>query len=188
MHRAGVFAKINPPVRRQADQDALWSALADGTIQHVTTDHAAFSHAEKLASRDNFLQAPPGTPGSEVLLPAMLDAVVAGRLGLDRAMALLSGNAARRFALPGKGRIAIGADADLILVDRAGVTEIAPETLHTFARDVAHLYYGARFNGRVKQTIVGGKTVFDGDVIGAAGDGQFVAPDRTIRPDARMRA
>lgn len=185
---AGVFAKINPPVRHRADQDALWSAIADGTIAHVTTDHAAFSHAEKLASAHNFLQAPPGTPGSEVLLPAMLDAVARGRLSLSDAMDLLSANAARRFGLPGKGRIAVGADADLVLVDLAATTKIAPETLHTFARDVAHLYYGAHFAGRVRRTIVGGQTVFDGDVTGAAGDGRFVVPSHSIRPDARMRA
>ncbi|MDV3251095.1 dihydroorotase family protein [Devosia sp. BK] len=188
VRKAGVFAKINPPVRLQADQDALWSALADGTIQHVTTDHAAFSHAEKLASAKDFLRAPPGSPGSEILLPSMLDAVAKGRISLDRAMALLSANAAARFGLTNKGRIAVGADADLILVDPIGVTEITKESLHTFARDVAHLYYGAKFSGRVTRTLVGGKTVFDGEVVGQAGDGHFVAPDRTIRPDTRLRA
>ena len=188
IRRAGVFAKINPPVRQKTDQDALWSAIADGTITHVTTDHAAFSHAEKLASADDFLKAPPGTPGSEILLPSMLDAVAKGQIGLDKAMALLSGNAAQRFGLPDKGRIAVGADADLTLVDLAGVTEITPQSLHTFARDVAHLYYDARFSGRVLRTIVGGKTVFHGEIVGHAGDGHFVAPDRKGRTDSRMRA
>ncbi|KKB80878.1 dihydroorotase [Devosia soli] len=188
VRKAGVFAKINPPVRLQADQDALWSALADGTIEHVTTDHAAFSHAEKLASAKDFLRAPPGSPGSEILLPSMLDAVAKGRISLDKAMALLSSNAAERFGLASKGRIEVGADADMILVDFDGTTEISRDNLHTFARDVAHLYYGAKFSGRVTRTIVGGKTVFDGEVVGKAGDGHFVAPDRTIRPDTRLRA
>jgi len=185
---AGVFAKINPPVRTRADQDALWSAIADGTITHVTTDHAAFSHAEKMASANNFLQAPPGTPGSEVLLPAMLDAVSNGRISLDKAVALLSANAAHRFGLPAKGRIAVSADADLVLVDLTATTEITPQTLHTFARDVAQLYHGARFTGRVERTIVGGRTVYDGEIVGAAGDGRFAAPTHPIRPDARMSA
>lgn len=185
---AGVFAKINPPVRMQRDQDALWSAIEDGTITHVTTDHAAFSYADKLACIDNFLQAPPGTPGSEVLLPAMLDAVARGRLTLEAAMALLSTNAAHRFGLPTKGRIAVGADADLVLVDLSAITEINPQTLLTFARDVAQLYHGARFTGRVQRTIVGGRTVYDGEVVGAAGDGRFVSPTRPVRPDARMSA
>lgn len=174
--RAGVFAKINPPVRTQADQDALWQAIADGIIAHVTTDHAAFSHAEKLAKADNFVEAPPGSPGSEMLVPAMLDAVNRGRLGLEHAMALLSGNAARRFGLPDKGRIAPGADADLILVDLGGVTDITRETLHTFARDVAQLYHGARFSGRVARTIVAGRTVYDGTVTGLPGWGRYTSP------------
>jgi len=174
--RAGVFAKINPPVRTQADQDALWSALADGTIQHVTTDHAAFSHAEKMASAHSFLEAPPGTPGSEVLVPAMLDAAAKGRIGLERAWALLSGNAAQRFQLSGKGRIEPGADADLTLVDTAQTTTITAETLHSFARDVAHLYYGAQFTGRVMRTLVAGRTVFDGNVVGEPGWGKYTKP------------
>lgn len=188
VRKAGVFAKINPPVRTQRDQDALWSAIADGTITHVTTDHAAFSHAEKIASTQNFLQAPPGTPGSEVLLPAMLDAVARGRVTLEQAVDLLSANAARRFGLPAKGKIAVGADADLVLVDLDATTEITPQTLHTFARDVAQLYHGARFAGRVRRTIVGGRTVYDGKIVGAPGDGRFVSPTHPVRPDARMSA
>jgi dihydropyrimidinase/allantoinase len=174
--RAGVFAKINPPVRTKADQDALWSAIADGTITHVTTDHAAFSHAEKLASSTNFLDAPPGSPGSEVLVPGLLDAVASGRLELAHAFDLLSANAARRFGLVNKGRIAPGADADLIVADLAATTTITPETLHSFARDVAHLYYGATFKGRIMRTIVGGRTVFDGAIVGEPGWGRYAIP------------
>ena len=174
--RVGVFAKINPPVRSKADQDALWDAIRDGTIAHVTTDHAAFSHAEKLASADNFLEAPPGTPGSEVLVPAMLDAVSKGRITLDKAVALLSGNGARRFGLLDKGRIAPGADADLMLVDLEAHTDIRPDTMLTFARDVAQLYHGARFAGRVIRTIVGGRSVYDGSIIAPPGSGRFVSP------------
>lgn len=174
--KAGVFAKINPPVRRREDQDALWQAIADGVITHVTTDHAAFSHAEKLASAHDFIAAPPGSPGSEVLVPSMLDAVAGGRLSIGKAAALLSGNAARRFNLPAKGRVAPGADADLTLVDLAGETVISRESLHTHAREVAHLYYGARFRGKVRRTIVAGLTVYDGMVVGKPGRGRYVSP------------
>lgn len=177
--RAGVFAKINPPVRTQADQDALWQAIEDGVITHVTTDHAAFSYAEKMAKKDNFVDAPPGSPGSEVLVPAMLDAVSRGRLSLEKAVELLSANAAKRFNLTTKGRIEEGADADLILVDLGAVTEIGPDTLHTFAKDVAQLYYGARYNGRIVRTIVNGQTVYDGSIVGAPGWGRYTSPTGT---------
>ena len=187
--RVGVFGKINPPVRTQADQDALWSALADGTINHVTTDHAAFSHAQKLAGANDIINAPPGSPGSEVLVPSMLDAVVKGRISLERAMALLSGNAASRFQLPAKGHIAAGADADLILVDLAQTTHITQDTLLSFARDVAHLYYGARFSGRVMRTIVAGRTVYDGGIVGRPGWGRYATPKTSIAvPSSKMSA
>ena len=189
VRKAGVFAKINPPVRLQSDQDALWQAIADGIITHVTTDHAAFSHAEKLAGASNMVNAPPGSPGSEVLVPSMLDAVAKGRISLQLAMALLSGNAAKRFNLPGKGRIEVDADADLMLVDMAGRTRIGPDTLLTFARDVAQLYYGAEFSGRITRTIVAGQTVYDGAVRGRPGWGQYVSPDN-LHPaqSTRLRA
>ncbi len=178
--RVGVFGKINPPLRTKADQDVLWEALADGTLTHVTTDHAAFSEAEKRSGAADIVSAPAGSPGSEILVPALLDAVASGRLTLAHAMALLSGNAARRFGLLSKGRIAEGYDADLILVDFAGTTTIHRDTLVTFARDVAQLYEGARFNVRVLRTIVGGRTVFDGRVVGTPGWGRYVAPGRDL--------
>lgn len=175
--RVGVYGKINPPVRTVADQQALWQAIADGVITHVTTDHAAFGQAEKLAGADNFLDAPAGTPGSEVMVAAMLDAVSRGLLTLEHAVALLSGNAARRFGLGGKGAIAIGHDADLILVDLDGETTISRDSLLSFARDVAQLYYGASFRGRVERTLVRGRTVYDGTIIGEPGWGQHASPD-----------
>ena len=187
--RAGVFGKINPPVRSLADQDALWAAIADGTIAHVTTDHAAFSHAEKLAGAHNMIEAPPGSPGSEILVPAMLDAVAHGRLSLAHASALLSANAASRFSLPDKGIIAVGADADLILVDLGAVTEVSADTLLSFARDVAHLYYGARFAGRVTRTWVGGRQVYDGSITGQPGWGRYAVPTRApLSPAPALRA
>jgi len=175
--RAGVFAKINPPVRTAKDQEALWGAIADGTIAYVTTDHASFAYPEKAAVKGNYLTAPPGAPGSEILLPSLLDAAANGRLTLEQVVALLSANAAKRFNLPSKGVIAQGADADLTLVDLAAITTIDPAKLYTHARDVAHLYNGARFTGRVMATLVAGKTVFeDGTVTGAKGWGRFVSP------------
>jgi len=91
----------------------------------------------------------------------------------------LSANAAKRFGLTTKGRIEIGADADLILVDLAARTEISPETLHTFAKEVAQLYYGAIYNGRIARTIVNGQTVYDGSIVGAPGWGRYTSPTGT---------
>lgn len=174
--RAGVCAKINPPIRHASDRAALWDALADGTIGHVTTDHAAFSASEKAAHDGNFLTAPPGHPGTEVLLPTLLNAVSMGKLTLAQAMQLVSGAAAQRFGLPGKGRLAPGAAADIVLADMAGETHISEASLLTAARSIARLSHGARFQGAVVQTLVAGQTVWKGGLTGRPGLGRFITP------------
>lgn len=174
---AGVFAKINPPVRDKADQEVLWSAIADGTLAHVTTDHASFAFAEKQAFLGDFPRAPPGAPGLEIMVPAMLDAVAKGRLDLRQMVALISGNAARRFNLPDKGAIRPGADADLMLVDLAGRTRIRAGELMTHARDVAHLYDGADFQGSIARTMVRGRTVYEaGRITAQPAGGRYTMP------------
>ncbi|QBX99946.1 dihydroorotase [Rhodophyticola sp. CCM32] len=178
VRRAGVYAKVNPPIRHQADQDALWQAIADGVINYVTTDHAPFSRAEKQAAEGDFPAAPPGVPGIEFILPAMLDAVAQGRLNLKRAHDLICANGAKRYGLyPFKGALMPGSAADVTLVDLASETVLSSDMLHTHAREVAHLFAGRSLRGRVCQTILKGRTVFlDGDVTGPQGAGEFVTP------------
>ena len=176
--RVGVYAKVNPPIRSKADQDALWQAIADGVITHVTTDHAPFSLVEKQAAEGNFPDAPPGVPGIEFMLPAMLDAVAQGRLGLKQAHDLICANGARRYGLyPHKGAIQPGSAADLVIVDLAGETVMTAATMHSHAREVGHLFHGRRLQGQVCRTLLRGETVFhDGTVTGHAGQGSFVTP------------
>lgn len=176
--KAGIYAKVNPPIRHQADQDALWQAIEDGVINYVTTDHAPFAKAEKQAAEGNFPGAPPGVPGIEFIVPAMLDAVANGRLTLKRAHDLMCANGALRYGLyPFKGALLPGSAADVTIVDLAGETVMSADTLHTHAREVAHLYEGRRLRGKVVQTMVAGNTVFlDGAVTGPQGAGAFVTP------------
>lgn len=176
--RAGVYGKVNPPIRSAADQDALWSAIADGTITHITTDHAPFAKAEKQAAESNFPAAPPGVPGVELLLPAMLEAVAAGRFDLGTGHDLICANGARRYGLwPRKGALLPGSDADIALVDLGAETCVTAGSLVTHARDVAHLWHGKRFRGKVQRTFLAGKTVFhDGRVTGTPGQGRVVRP------------
>jgi dihydroorotase (multifunctional complex type) len=173
---AGVCAKINPPVRHAADRAALWAALADGTIGHVTTDHAAFSAAEKAAHEGNFMTAPPGHPGTEIMVPMLLDAVASGRITLAQMVAMVSGNAAQRYGLSQKGRLAPGADADIVLADLSGTTLIEAATMLTAARDVARLSHGATFRGAIRRTILRGRTVWDGQITGQPGAGHYLSP------------
>ena len=174
---AGVWGKINPPVRYAEDSAALWGALADGTLNHVTTDHAAFAPEEKAAAEGDFPGAPPGHPGLEVLVPTILDGVAAGRIGLDRAIDLVSTNGADRFCLQQKGRLTPGAAADVVIVDLGAETVIDEASLQTAARANARLSHGKRYRGRVVRTILAGNTAWDGGApAGPPGSGRFVTP------------
>ncbi len=90
------FLKMNPPLRSQADQDALWEGMRDGTIDCIATDHAPHTKEEKQLS---FAEAPAGVPGVEFMLPLMLNAVSEGKLTLEKLVALTSENPARIFGL-----------------------------------------------------------------------------------------
>lgn len=173
--RVGVAAKINPPIRRAVDRDALWQAIADGVITHVTTDHAGFSAAEKATHADNFLTAPPGHPGTECMLPAMLDAVAQGKVKLADAMRLLCMNAAMRFGLSDRGALASGRKADLIMVDMDAQTRVTETSLITAAAAVARLSHDEVFRGKLTRSLLAGKTIWDNTPTGLA-TGRFVTP------------
>jgi len=113
--RLGTVMKIHPAVKDPADRSALWEGLLDGSIDCVATDHAPHTSEEKL---QGVWEASPGAIGVQTSLALLLTEVVAGRLGLERCVELMSANPARIHGLyPRKGAIVAGADADLVLVD-----------------------------------------------------------------------
>lgn len=112
--RLGSLAQMNPPVREQRHQDALWQAIRDGVVDVIGSDHAPHTLQEKAQP---YPQSPSGMTGVQTLLPVMLNHVHAGRLSLQRLVDLTSAGPARIFGIEGKGRIALGYDADLSIVD-----------------------------------------------------------------------
>ena len=178
LSRYGSYAKINPPLRTEDDQEALWEALQDGTLISVTTDHSPFAVEEKEKAKTDIWAAPPGAPGIEELVPGMLDAAASGKVTLEQAVNLISTNGAKRFGLyPQKGAIQKGADADLVIVDLEAQTTIDKNELFTKAKLCDYLYDGMTFQGKVLTTIVGGETVYhEGEVTGQPGWGEFVRP------------
>lgn len=182
MERVGPYAKINPPLRKQEDVEALWGGIEDGMLMVVTTDHSPFTVEEKERARTDIWRTPPGAPGVEELVLGMMDAALKGRLTIPQAVALVSTNGAKRFGIyPQKGAIAVGTDADIVIYDPQQTTTIQPDMLFSKAKDCDKLYAGMTFQGKVMRTIVNGTTVFvDGEVVGKRGGGKFVRPNANL--------
>jgi dihydroorotase len=112
--RLGTLAQMNPPVRDAAHQAALWEGIRNGTVDCLGSDHAPHLLEEKALP---YPQSPSGMTGVQTLLPIMLNHVHHGRLSLERLVDLTSAGPARIFGIAGKGRIALGMDADFSVVD-----------------------------------------------------------------------
>jgi dihydroorotase len=127
--RLGGWGKVNPPLRPESLVSRLWQALP--AVDLIATDHAPHTSTQKQCG---YAAAPAGFPGLESLLPLLLLAVREGRLTLPRLVELTSAAPARLFHLAGKGAIAAGLDADLVLLDPAAETVVDAERLETKAR------------------------------------------------------
>jgi dihydropyrimidinase len=164
-----------PPIRYEEDCDYLWGAIADGSIQVVSTDHCSFTRKQKDMWGGDFRKIPFGLPGVETLLPILMTHGVGdGRISLTRLAELLCSNPARLFGLyPRKGTIRVGSDADLIIIDPEREVEVTPETLHMNC-DYSP-YEGERLRGFPDVTVQRGRVIVSGgEFLGAAGDGQFL--------------
>ncbi|GGK99031.1 amidohydrolase family protein [Nocardia jinanensis] len=183
----GALGKIAPPLRHDSDRESLWDAVAAGGVQVVGTDHAGRTRAMK-AEGVNILQAPFGAEGIEHLLPLVYGlGVRTGRLGIERMVQVLSENPADIFGLsPRKGRIAVGADADLVLLDPGGTTRCAAED-HLGASDYC-LYEGIELPGAVRRTIRRGVTIaVDGALVPGVSGGEYLARSGFhVRPIPRI--
>jgi allantoinase len=175
LDRLGPFAKCNPPLRTLAEREALWTYVADGTIDVIGTDHSPFLEDEKARGRTNIFDAPPGLGGLEVLVPLMLTAVHASRLPLTRLPALLAERPAERFHLASKGRIAKGFDADLTLVDFAARWTFDAGRCLTRSRANMQAFDGQAMQGRVVSTFVRGvRVAHEGAIAVDPGHGRMV--------------
>jgi dihydroorotase len=112
--RLGTRAQMNPPLRDREHQALLWWGLSQGVVDVLGSDHAPHTLEEKSGT---YPATPSGMPGVQTLVPVMLDHVNAGRLTLARFVDLTSAGPQRLFGIAGKGRIAVGYDADLTVVD-----------------------------------------------------------------------
>jgi dihydroorotase len=147
--------KVNPPLREQADVDALRAALADGTIDAIATDHAPHSTLEKDCE---FSEASPGMIGLELVVPVLLSLVRAGQLPLARLVDALTRAPARVVGLTAP-QIREGAVAEVVLVDPEATVRVEPARLRSKSHNTPWL--GKTLTGEVRMTLAGGRIVFD---------------------------
>ncbi|MCP4781826.1 MAG: dihydroorotase [Hyphomicrobium sp.] len=157
----GAYAQMNPPVRDDRHRQALWAGLASGIIDVLGSDHAPHTRAEKECP---YPASHSGMTGVQTLVPIMLDHVNAGRLTLERFVDLTSHGPQRLFGIRGKGRIAVGYDADLTIVDLQREETITNEEIAS--RCGWTPYHGRKVKGWPVGTIVrGAKVMWDGEIM-----------------------
>ncbi len=161
--RLGTYCQMNPPVRDAKNQAGLWAGLANGTVDVLGSDHAPHTREEK---EHPYPQSHSGMTGVQTLLPIMLDHVNAGRLSLERLVDLTSHGPQRLFGLRGKGRIAVGYDADLAIVDLNHPETITNERIAS--RCGWTPYHDKAVTGWPVGTVVRGtKVMWEGEILGA---------------------
>jgi dihydroorotase len=146
--------RLDPPLRSQRDRDALAAGLADGTIDCAVSDHAPVNEDQKQLP---FAEAEVGATGLELLLPLILKWGAQRKLPLAKTLARVTSDAARVLGVS-TGRIEPGAPADLVLFDPDASWRVTPAALRSQGRNTPFLGY--ELPGRVRQTIVAGKVVW----------------------------
>ncbi len=160
------YAQMNPPIREARHQEGLWRGVRQGIVDVIGTDHAPHTREEK---EKPYPASPSGMPGVQTLVPVMLTHVAQGRLTLERFVDLTAHGPQRVFGLADKGRLAVGYDADLTLVDLNARRTIRDE-------DMANRSGWTPFNGFEAQgwpmaTIIRGRIVMRDDEVIAPGEG-----------------
>ena len=176
LKRRGSLAKMSPPLRQQADVDALWRAVHEGAIDVIGSDAAGHSIAANEPLHDDVFSAPHGIPGLDTLFTITYsEGVNGGRITLPHLVKMTSENPARIFGLyPKKGTLAIGADADVVIFDPT-ISHSVPQK-NVFTKVDYSLYEGFRCLGAPTLVIQRGQVVMEnGNIKAEPGQGRFLA-------------
>jgi len=159
--RLGTKMQMNPPVRGAEHRQGVWRGVAQGVIDVLGSDHAPHTLEEKAKP---YPESPSGMTGVQTLAPIMLDHVAAGRLSLQRFVDLTSAGPQRLFGIAGKGRIAVGYDADLTVVDLKRRETIADAWIAS--RSPWTPYHGKTVTGWPVGTVIRGQRVmWEGELL-----------------------
>lgn len=180
----GAFAKINPPLRSRARMEKLWQNVLNGDIDYLGTDHAPYLEEEKLPPEGGRAAAC-GAPEIDLAIPLLFEEGVQNRgMSLQRFAAFTSTNAARRFGLyPRKGVLAVGADADFILLNPNSLWTFSRKNSFSKSKAARFGHEGRTLRSRVEATWLRGLPVYqDGKILQKPGYGQLLQPQREGRP------
>ncbi len=157
----GSLVQMNPPVRSLAHQKGIWAGVENGVADILGSDHAPHTLEEKA---EDYPNSPSGMTGVQTLVPIMLDHVNKGRLSLQRFVDLTSAGPNRLFGITGKGRLAVGYDADLTIVDLKRTQTITNDWIASKSGWTP--YDGKKVTGWPVGTIVRGhKVMWEGELV-----------------------
>ncbi|KAF0964727.1 amidohydrolase family protein [Rhodococcus sp. T7] len=163
---------MTPPLRSRADTDDMARRATIGQIDTVGSDHCGYTLSQRGDSSD-FTRSSPGIPGVETLWPVLHTELCVSRgMPVEAAVRLVTTNPARLFGLPKKGSLQVGMDADLTLFDPRERYTLDEAALHSGSGYSP--WHGRELQGRVVRTISRGITVYDGDIVGDLGHGQYI--------------
>ena len=166
---------MSPPLREKKDQAALWAGLNQGSIQVVATDHCPFMWEQKKMGENDFSKIPNGHPAIENRMELLFsEGVQKGKISLNKYVEVTSTNVAKIFGMyPQKGTIAVGSDADIVILD--------PNEKHILSAKTHHMncdysgYEGWELKGKCKTIILRGKIAVDNNkLLVEKGYGQFI--------------
>lgn len=177
--KLGPLLKCAPPLRSEDNRRTLWEQVLKGHVDCIASDHSPCAPRLKEIGQDDIWKAWGGISSIQCTVPVLLtEGVHARKLPLTALTRLISANPARRLGLYGrKGKIGIGTDADLMLIDLNKQWIFDAGCLRTKNR--ISPYVGAAFRGKVEKTLVRGRMVFDGDCLPSKGFGRYVT-DREV--------
>ncbi|HUF95107.1 MAG TPA: dihydroorotase family protein [Acidimicrobiia bacterium] len=169
----GALRKFTPParIRSEEERSSMWSAVADDRFSFFSTDHAPSTIAQKTET--DFWNAPFGLPGLDTTLPFLIDAALTGRLRMSDVVNLYATSPAAWYRLP-KGKLDVGSDADIVLIDPEGCWDVEDRSI--ISKAGWSPFSGRRFKGRVVATYLRGEKIAGDGRPNNLGTGRFTRP------------
>ncbi len=164
---------MSPPIRKAADQEALWRGLRGGELDTIGTDHCSFTMAQKARGKDDFSMTPNGGAGVQHRGQLLYTyGVCKGRISIEQMVSYLSSNAAKLFGMPQHGAISEGKAADIVIWDPS-YDGVITNTNHAYNCDNS-IYDGIKVQGCAHEVLLNGELSVSGAKLIKTGGGKYI--------------